>query len=188
MTSTGATIGLPGAAPPADRTIIRLGGALDFAAAPALRGRLIGVLHRGTSLLILDLSRVLSCDVSGLAVLIGTQRRARLPGSVMCLAAPSPRSRSSCARPAWTAASPSTRTSPAHSPHSGTDPQGHLLPHAWPGRARPPLRGSLPASEFWQRISPRHRIFSHPPRPVGNVLSCAPADKEIPIDVLLAGE
>jgi hypothetical protein len=57
MTSTGATIGLPGAAPPADRTI-RLGGPLDLAAAPALRERLIGVLHRGTSLLILDLSRV----------------------------------------------------------------------------------------------------------------------------------
>jgi anti-sigma B factor antagonist len=90
MTSTGATIGLPGAAPPADRTIIRLGGALDFAAAPALRERLIGVLHRGTGLLILDLSRVLSCDVSGLAVLIGTQRRARLLGIMVRLAAPSP--------------------------------------------------------------------------------------------------
>jgi anti-anti-sigma factor len=89
MTSTGAAIGLPEAAPPADRTIIRLGGALDLAAAPALRERLIGVLHRGTSLLILDLSRVLSCDVSGLAVLIGTQRRARLLGSAVLLAAPS---------------------------------------------------------------------------------------------------
>jgi anti-sigma B factor antagonist len=90
MTSTGATTGLPGAAPPADRTIIRLGGALDLAAAPALRERLIGVLHRGTGLLILDLSRVLSCDASGLAVLIGTQRRARLLGIMVRLAAPSP--------------------------------------------------------------------------------------------------
>jgi len=87
--SVGATAGLPGAAPPAGRTIVRLRGALDIAAAPALRERLIRVLHRGTSLLILDLSRVRSCDVSGLAVLIGTQRRARLLGGVVHLAAPS---------------------------------------------------------------------------------------------------
>ena len=90
MTSTGATIGRQGAAPPADRTIIRLDGALNLAAAPVLRERLIGVLHRGTSVLILDLSRVLSCDASGLAMLIGTQRRARLLGSALHLAAPSP--------------------------------------------------------------------------------------------------
>jgi anti-anti-sigma factor len=77
------------AAPPAGRTIVRLRGALDVAAAPALRERLIGVLHRGTGLLILDLSRVLSCDISGLAVLIGTERRARLLGSTVRLAAPS---------------------------------------------------------------------------------------------------
>jgi anti-anti-sigma factor len=90
MTGTSATIGRPGVAPPADRVIIRLDGALDLLAAPALRERLLGVLHRGTSLLILDLSRILSCDMSGLAVLIGTQRRARLLGTVMRLAAPSP--------------------------------------------------------------------------------------------------
>jgi len=48
------------------------------------------VLHRGTGLLVLDLSRVASCDTSGLAVLIGTQRRAELLGIAMRLAAPSP--------------------------------------------------------------------------------------------------
>jgi anti-sigma B factor antagonist len=90
MTSSGTTFRHPVAAPPPERTIVRLGGALDVAAAPALRERLIGVLHRGTSLLILDLSGVLSCDASGLAVLIGTQRRARLFGSAVRLAAPSP--------------------------------------------------------------------------------------------------
>jgi anti-anti-sigma factor len=89
MTSAADTFRHPAPAPPADRIIIRLGGALDIAAAPALRERLIGVLHRGTSLLVLDLSGVLSCDVSGLAVLIGTQRRARLLGTVVRLAAPS---------------------------------------------------------------------------------------------------
>jgi anti-anti-sigma factor len=83
------TASRPGAGPPAARTIVRLRGALDVAAAPALRERLIGLLHPGMSLLVLDLSRVPSCDPAGLAVLIGTQRRARLLGIVMRLAAPS---------------------------------------------------------------------------------------------------
>jgi anti-anti-sigma factor len=75
--------------PSAARTIVRLRGALDVAVAPALRERLIGILHPGMSLLVLDLSRVPSCDPAGLAVLIGTQRRARLLGIVVRLAAPS---------------------------------------------------------------------------------------------------
>jgi anti-anti-sigma factor len=75
-------------APPADRAIVRLGGALDTATAPALRDRLLGILHQGTRLLILDLSRVLRCDLAGLNVLISTQRRARLLGISVCLAGP----------------------------------------------------------------------------------------------------
>jgi anti-anti-sigma factor len=93
MTSAGATAlpagSRPGAGLPAARTIVRLAGALDLAAAPALRERLIGVLHPGTRLLIIDLSRVPSCDPAGLAVLIGTQRRARLLGTAVRLVAPS---------------------------------------------------------------------------------------------------
>jgi anti-anti-sigma factor len=77
-------------APPAEETVVKLGGGLDFAAAPALREQLIDVLHRGTGVLILDLSQVLTCDTVGLAVLIGTQRRARLLGATMRLLAPSP--------------------------------------------------------------------------------------------------
>ena len=80
---------LPGSGLPAARTIVWLGGALDVAAAPALRERLIGMLYPGMSLLVLDLSRVPSCDPAGLAVLIGTQRRARLLGIIVRLAAPS---------------------------------------------------------------------------------------------------
>jgi anti-anti-sigma factor len=72
------------------RSIVRLSGSLDFAAAKELRERLIDVLHRGASPLIIDLSRVPFGDESGLAVLIGTQRRARLLGTEMLLAAPSP--------------------------------------------------------------------------------------------------
>jgi len=71
------------------RSIVRLRGALDFGAAKELRERLIDVLHRGANPLILDLSLVPSCDAAGLAVLIGTQRRARLLGSVVLLTAPS---------------------------------------------------------------------------------------------------
>jgi hypothetical protein len=57
MTSADATAlpagSRPGAGLPAARTIVRLHGALDVAAAPALRERLTGMLHPGTRLLIL---------------------------------------------------------------------------------------------------------------------------------------
>jgi anti-anti-sigma factor len=76
-------------APPTDRAVIKLGGRLDLAAAPALREQLSDVLRRGPGLLILDLSHVRSCDTAGLAVLIGTQRRARLLGISMRLLSPS---------------------------------------------------------------------------------------------------
>jgi anti-anti-sigma factor len=89
MTGVGAAVRGPRADRPG-RGIVRLSGSLDFAAARELRERLIDVLHRGASPLIIDLSRVPSGDEAGLAVLIGTQRRARLLGSEMLLAAPSP--------------------------------------------------------------------------------------------------
>ena len=79
----------PRSVPPSSRTVISVRDGLDFTAAPALRERLIDVLHRGTGLLILDLSHVTSCDAAGLAVLIGTQRRSRSIGITMRLVAPS---------------------------------------------------------------------------------------------------
>jgi anti-anti-sigma factor len=75
---------------PSGSTIVSPVEGLDLAAAPALREQLIEVLQRGTGLLILDLSEVPVCDVAGLAVLIGTQRRARLRGTTMLVVAPSP--------------------------------------------------------------------------------------------------
>jgi anti-anti-sigma factor len=87
--STDGTFSRPRSAASADRTIISLHEGLDVAAAPALREALIHVLHRGTGLLILDLSDVPTCDAAGLAVLIGTQRRAGLLGTTMRLVAPS---------------------------------------------------------------------------------------------------
>lgn len=71
-------------------TIARLEGDLDIASIPALRERLLSVLGPGMRLLIIDLSGVPFCDVSGLAVLIGTQRRARGLGITVRLAAPRP--------------------------------------------------------------------------------------------------
>jgi anti-anti-sigma factor len=89
MISADDTVRDPRADPPSGRTVVRLRGALDIDAAPALRERLNDVLDRGAGLLVLDLSHVASCDAPGLAVLIGAQRRAGLLGIVVRLAAPS---------------------------------------------------------------------------------------------------
>jgi anti-anti-sigma factor len=71
-------------------TIVKLSGHLDIATTPALRERLNTLLHPGMGLLIVDLSEVSFCDAAGLAVLIGTQRRATPLGITMRLAAPRP--------------------------------------------------------------------------------------------------
>ena len=71
-------------------TIARLEGDLDIATVPELRERLFGLLGPGVRLLIIDLSGVSFCDVAGLAVLIGTQRRATARGIIVRLAAPRP--------------------------------------------------------------------------------------------------
>src|SRR6266702_1555689 len=67
-----------------------LSGEIDIASAPALREQLLGLLCRAASRLVLDLSAVPYADASGLAVLVGTARRARLLGGFLRLAAPAP--------------------------------------------------------------------------------------------------
>ena len=69
--------------------IAALSGELGIASAPALRGQLRSLL-RAASHLIIDLSAVERADASGLAVLVGSRRRARLLGGSLRLAAPSP--------------------------------------------------------------------------------------------------
>jgi anti-sigma B factor antagonist len=84
-----ASLSLPS---PADRggyVIAALRGELGIASAPALREQLLSLL-RGASHLIIDLSAVEHADASGLAVLVGSGRRARLLGGSLRLAAPSP--------------------------------------------------------------------------------------------------
>ena len=67
-----------------------LSGALDITCAPDLRERFLRLLRPATSRLVIDLSLVSHTDASGLAVLVGTARRARLLGGSLRLAAPTP--------------------------------------------------------------------------------------------------
>jgi anti-anti-sigma factor len=69
--------------------IAALSGELGIASAPALREQLLSLL-RAASHLVIDLSAVEHADASGLAVLVGSGRRARLLGGSLRLAAPSP--------------------------------------------------------------------------------------------------
>jgi anti-anti-sigma factor len=70
--------------------IVALSGELDLASAPTLRDQLLGVLRPDACRLIVELSHVGFCDASGLAVLVGMSRRAKLHGGVLRLAAPAP--------------------------------------------------------------------------------------------------
>lgn len=70
--------------------IAELAGVLDVASAPELRERLLTLLRPASSRLVIDLSRVSFCDANGLAVLMGTARRARLLGGFLRLAAAPP--------------------------------------------------------------------------------------------------
>jgi anti-sigma B factor antagonist len=90
MSGLGIVSGHQGSGPHAGSTLVKLDGDLGVATAQAMRECLIGVLRPGIKLLGLDLSDVRSCDPAGLAVLVGTQRRARERGIVMYLVAPSP--------------------------------------------------------------------------------------------------
>jgi anti-anti-sigma factor len=65
-------------------------GRLDSARAPAVREQLLRMLRPAASQLILDLTLVSDIDAAGLAVLVGTERRARLLGGSLRLAAARP--------------------------------------------------------------------------------------------------
>ncbi|HUC22330.1 MAG TPA: STAS domain-containing protein [Streptosporangiaceae bacterium] len=67
-----------------------LSGGLDGTRATALREQFLRMLRPAASRLVLDLSLVSHVDASGLAVLVGTERRARLLGGSLRLAAVRP--------------------------------------------------------------------------------------------------
>lgn len=68
--------------------VTSLRGGLDAPIAPALREYLLRVVHECAGRLVIDLSAVSHADASGLTVLVGTGRRARLLGGLLRLAAP----------------------------------------------------------------------------------------------------
>ena len=67
-----------------------LSDGLDVTRAPAVREQLLRLLRPAASRLVLDLSLVSHIDAGGLAVLVGTERRARLLGGSLRLAAVRP--------------------------------------------------------------------------------------------------
>lgn len=71
-------------------TVAVLSGALDITGAPILREQFLRLLRPAASRLVLDLSLVSNIDAGGLAVLVGTGRRARLLGGSLRLAAVGP--------------------------------------------------------------------------------------------------
>ena len=71
-------------------TVIAVRGELDISTTAALRDRILTVLKDVTTPVVIDLSGVSFCDASGLALLVGTQRRARLHGVTVALVAPQP--------------------------------------------------------------------------------------------------
>lgn len=70
--------------------VAALSGRLDSVRAPAVREQLLRLLRPAASKLVLDLTLVSDIDVAGLAVLVGTERRARLLGGSLRLAAATP--------------------------------------------------------------------------------------------------
>jgi anti-sigma B factor antagonist len=70
--------------------VVALSGQLDVTSAPALRECLLRLLRPAASRLVIDLSAVSTADSRGLTVLVGTERRARLLGGFLRLAAPVP--------------------------------------------------------------------------------------------------
>lgn len=71
-------------------TVIAVHGELDIATTASLRDRILTILKDTTTLVIIDLSGVSFCDGSGLALLVGAQRRAKLHRLTVVLAAARP--------------------------------------------------------------------------------------------------
>ncbi|WP_165495227.1 STAS domain-containing protein [Actinomadura roseirufa] len=69
-------------------TVAALRGDLDLVTAPALRNGLVALLHPGQKMLVLDLSKLWSCDAAGISALISAWHRALALGVSMRLAAP----------------------------------------------------------------------------------------------------
>jgi len=157
--------------------IVALGGDLDIVSAPAVRERLLSLLHRGACWLVVDMSAVRYADASGLAALVSTQRRAFLLGGGLRLAAPRPEvaevlavtglSRHLAAYPTVQAAvigrRPGSRTA---LPRTGrvamagraVPAQGQAEPGADSGELHAAVTALLASADAWRDADPRRRF------------------------------
>jgi anti-anti-sigma factor len=71
-------------------TVIAVRGEIDIATTATVRDRILTIVKDTTTPLIIDLSGVSFCDASGLAMLVGTKRRAGSRGVTVALVAPCP--------------------------------------------------------------------------------------------------
>jgi anti-anti-sigma factor len=69
--------------------VLAIRGELDLAATARLRDEIAVIVDDATAPVIIDLSAVSHCDASGLAMLVGIQRRARLRALTVAISAPS---------------------------------------------------------------------------------------------------
>lgn len=69
--------------------VLAVGGELDVVTTAGLRDQIAGILNGATVPVIVELSGVSFCDASGLAMLIGAQRRARLLDLTVAMSEPS---------------------------------------------------------------------------------------------------
>jgi anti-sigma B factor antagonist len=69
--------------------VLVVGGELDIANTARLRDQITVIVDDATVPLIVDLSGVSHCDASGLAMLVGVQRRAGLRGLTVAVSEPS---------------------------------------------------------------------------------------------------
>lgn len=158
--------------------IVTLGGELDIVSAPTAREELIGLLRPGASELVIDMSGIRYADASGLAVLVGTQRRAELLGGSLRLAALQPEvarvlavtgiSRHLDAYPTVEAAIAGRRPAGGGAPLPGTGLPGNGLPgsgvRALPaqGAESVELRAAITAllanADAWRDADPRRRF------------------------------
>jgi anti-sigma B factor antagonist len=76
-----------------DQAVVHVGGEVDLATCPQLRGLLAELVEQGIYHLVVDLEQVSFMDSSGIGVLMGVHRRLREHGGSLRLAAPNARVR-----------------------------------------------------------------------------------------------
>jgi len=87
--SSGESLGVSvGVGSDASRVLVRLQGEIDLATAPALERRLNELVRDGAALVIVDLSAVSFCDVTGLKALLRAEAQLRVHGGRLQLLGP----------------------------------------------------------------------------------------------------